>query len=63
LVQERCQKQQRRIEELEGENLLLASSRTQLHSEVCRLHEAGLRMRERNLQLSHQLQVSARFGV
>jgi hypothetical protein len=57
-------KQEKRIEELEGENLLLSSSRRELHVEVKELHvevrrlrEASLRMRERNLQLSHELYV------
>lgn len=59
-LKERCQKQQKRIDELEGENQLLAAGRRELHAEVRRLHEVSMRVRERNLQLSHELLVKSR---
>ena len=51
-MKERCTRQSKRIEELEKENVTVRSSRNDLYAEVKRLHEANLKLREKNLALN-----------
>ena len=54
-MKERCTKQQRKIEDLEQENNLLNVNRSDLYSELKKLHEANVKLREKNVSLSHEL--------
>ena len=57
-MKDRCTRQQRRIDELEQENLQLNTSRNDLYSEIKKLHEANVKLRERNLALGRELQLT-----
>ena len=57
-MKDRCTRQQRRIDELEQENLQLNTSRNDLYSEIKKLHEANVKLRERNLTLGRELQLT-----
>jgi len=57
-MKERCTKQQRRISELEQENLLLNTSRNDLYTEIKKLHEANVKLREKNLAQGRELHQS-----
>lgn len=54
-LKDRCTKQQKRIDELEGEKVALNNSRAELYSEMKKLHEANFKLREKNLSLSSEL--------
>jgi len=70
-MKERCQRQQKRVEELERENLLMAevilelilalknTVRADLYNEVKRLHETNVKLREKNLQLNNELRLKS----
>lgn len=58
-MKERCQRQQKRVEELERENLLMAEVRADLYIEVKRLHETNVKLREKNLQLNQELRMKS----
>lgn len=58
-MKERCQRQQKRVEELERENLLMAEVRADLYNEVKRLHETNVKLREKNLQLNNELRLKS----
>lgn len=55
-LKEKCQKQQKKIDELEEENLSITASKTSIYQEVKKLHETNEKLREKNLQLSASLQ-------
>ena len=59
-MKERCTRQQRRIDELEQENLQLNTSRNDLYSEIKKLHEANVKLRERNLSIGRELHMTNR---
>jgi len=59
-LKDRCTKQQKRIDELEGENMVLNNSRTELYSDLKKLHEANMKLREKNLSLSYELQMRSK---
>jgi len=59
-LKDRCTKQQKRIDELEGENNVLNNSRAELYSEMKKLHEANVKLREKNLSLSHELHMRSK---
>jgi len=54
-LKERCSKQNMRIEDLEQENLVLTNSRADLYVEIKKLHEANVKLREKNLSLNQEL--------
>ena len=54
-MKERCTKQQRKIEDLEQENNMLNVNRSDLYTELKKLHEANVKLREKNVSLSHEL--------
>ena len=56
-IKEKCQKQQKRLDELEGEKRTLEISKENIYSEIKKLHESNVKLRDKNLQLSHDLQV------
>jgi len=58
-MKERCTRQQKRVEELERENLLMAEVRADLYNEVKRLHETNVKLREKNLLMNHELRVKS----
>ena len=62
-MKERCTRQQRRIDELEQENLALNSSRKDLYTEIKKLHEANVALRERNLGLGRELTMASRENL
>jgi len=55
-LKDKCQKQQKRIDELEEENQQNTSSKTSLHLDLQKLHQTNEKLREKNLQLSRSLQ-------
>jgi len=55
-LKEKCEKQQKRLDEIEGEKDTLNASKETLYTEVKKLHEANVKLRDKNLQLSHDLQ-------
>jgi len=59
-MKERCTRQQRRIDELEQENLQLNTSRNDLYGEIKKLHEANVKLRERNLAIGRELHLTNR---
>jgi len=59
-LKDRCTKQQKRIDVLEGENSALDNSRAELYSEIKKLHEANVKLREKNLSLSHELHMRSK---
>lgn len=59
-MKERCTKQQKKIEELEQETTLLNSSRNELYLEMKKLHEANVKLREKNVSLSHELHMKSK---
>ena len=59
-MKERCTKQQKRIEDLESENSLLSTSRSDLYNELKKLHEANVKLREKNVSLSHELHLKSK---
>ena len=59
-MKERCTKQQKKIEELEQETTLLNSSRNELYLEMKKLHEANVKLREKNVSLSHELHLKSK---
>jgi hypothetical protein len=61
-MKERCSRQQRRVDELEQETVALHSSRNELYSEIKKLHEANVLLRERNLSLGRELHSREREG-
>ncbi|XP_023325910.1 uncharacterized protein LOC111699458 [Eurytemora carolleeae] len=58
-LKDKCQKQQKRLEELEGEKIILEISKENIYSEIKKLHESNVKLRDKNLQLSHDLQVKS----
>lgn len=54
-LKERCYKQQKRIEELEQEKVTMNNSRAELYAEIKKLHEANVKLREKNLSLNQEL--------
>lgn len=54
-LKERCGKQQKRIEDLEHESVTLNDSRKELYAEIKKLHEANVKLREKNLSLNQEL--------
>jgi len=59
-LKDRCTKQQKRIDELEGEKVALNNSRAELYSEMKKLHEANFKLREKNLSLSSELHMRSK---
>jgi len=59
-LKDRCTKQQKRIDELEGENMVLNNSRADLYTDLKKLHEANVKLREKNLSLSHELHMRSK---
>ena len=59
-MKERCTRQQKRIDELESENSMLDTSRKDLYNELKKLHEANVRLREKNVSLSHELHLKSK---
>ena len=59
-MKERCTRQQKRIEELESENSTLNTSRADLYNELKKLHEANVKLREKNVSLSHDLHLKSK---
>lgn len=59
-MKERCTKQQKRIDELESENSMLNTSRADLYNELKKLHEANVKLREKNVSLSHELHLKSK---
>lgn len=58
-MKDRCQRQQKRVEELERENLMMAEVRADLYNEVKRLHETNVKLREKNLQLNNEVRLKS----
>ena len=56
-LKDKCQKQQKRLDELEGDKMTLETSKESIYNEIKKLHESNVKLRDRNLQLSHDLQV------
>lgn len=54
-IKERCGRQQRRLDELEVERSSLLANRSHLTSTIQRLDEDNLRLRQKNLELNHEL--------
>ena len=59
-MKERCTRQQKRIDDLESENSMLNSSRADLYNELKKLHEANVKLREKNVGLSHELHLRSK---
>ena len=59
-MKERCTRQQKRIEDLEMENSMLNTSRGDLYNELKKLHEANVKLREKNVGLSHELHLKSK---
>ena len=59
-LKDRCTKQQKRIDELEGEKIALNNSRAELYTEMKKLHEANFKLREKNLSLSSELHMRSK---
>ena len=59
-MKERCTRQQKRIDELESENSTLNTSRADLYNELKKLHEANVKLREKNVSLSHELHLKSK---
>merc|ERR1719242_581754 len=59
-MKERCTKQQRKIEDLEQDNIVLSASRNDLYSELKKVHETNEKLRARNVGLSHDLHLKSR---
>eukprot|EP00092_Neocalanus_flemingeri_P030298 GFUD01032890.1.p1 GENE.GFUD01032890.1~~GFUD01032890.1.p1 ORF type:complete len:289 (+),score=90.20 GFUD01032890.1:51-917(+) len=59
-LKDRCTKQQKRIDDLEGENIVLNNSRAEIYAEMKKLHEANVKLREKNLSLSHELHMRSK---
>ena len=58
--QERCTRQQKKIEDLEQDNIMLSASRNDLYSELKKVHETNEKLRARNVGLSHDLHLKSR---
>ena len=58
--QERCTRQQRKIEDLEQDNIVLSASRNDLYTELKKVHEANEKLRAKNVGLSHELHLKSR---
>ena len=54
-MKDRCSRMDKRIQDLEKENLQLRSSRSELYRDVKKLHEANIKLREKNLALNQKL--------
>ena len=59
-MKDRCTKQQKRIDDLESENFMLSTSRADLYNELKKLHEANMKLREKNVSLSHELHLKSK---
>ena len=59
-MKERCTRQQKRIDELESENSMLNTSRADLYNELKKVHEANVKLREKNVSLSHELHLKSK---
>lgn len=59
-MKDRCTKQQKRIDDLESENSMLSTSRHDLYNELKKLHEANMKLREKNVSLSHELHLKSK---
>ncbi len=62
-MKDRCQRTQRRVDELEEENLQLRGSRGDLYREMKKLHDSNQRLREKNLQMNQKLHRKSRENV
>ena len=58
--QERCTRQQKKIEDLEQDNIMLSASRNDLYTELKKVHESNEKLRARNVGLSHELHLKSR---
>ena len=59
-MKDRCTKQQKKLDEQEHEISALNSSRNELYLEMKKLHEANVRLREKNVILSHELHLKSK---
>jgi len=59
-MKERCTRQQRKIEDLEQDNIVLSASRNDLYTELKKVHEANEKLRAKNVGLSHELHLKSR---
>jgi len=59
-MKERCRGQEARIGELEDDNAHLRADRANLYTEMNKLQEANILLREKNLQLNQQLHTKSR---
>jgi len=59
-LKDRCTKQQKRIEDLESENSMINTSRADLYNELKKLHESNVKLREKNVGLSHELHLKSK---
>ena len=55
-LKDRCSKQQKKLDELEREKLVLSVENDQLAKSLHDLDEENVTLRERNLKLNHQLE-------
>jgi len=59
-MKERCTRQQKKIEDLEQDHIILSASRNDLYSELKKVHETNEKLRARNVGLSHDLHLKSR---
>merc|ERR1719237_19220 len=59
-MKERCTRQQKKIEDLEQDNIMLSASRNDLYTELKKVHESNEKLRARNVGLSHELHLKSR---